>query len=69
MKKIKFVSKEIIDNKTIITTETKGLFRTKIRKFESQKEWVWLELPGYDLVPTMLSFQLDKWSKALKTTK
>jgi len=69
MKKIKFVSKEIIDNKTIITTETKGLFRTKIRKFESQKEWVWLELPGYGLVPTMLSFQLDKWSKALKTTK
>lgn len=65
---MKMISKETINDKTIITTETNGWFRKKIRKFEAQEEspkgyWKWLELPDHLLVDGVLSFQLDAWNK------
>ena len=66
---MRMVSKETIDGKVVLTTETKGLFRKKIRKFEVQREYPkgyfsWLELPNRILVSDILAFQLDAWHKS-----
>jgi len=66
--KMKMVSKEFVASNSVITTEEKGFFRVKVRKFEAQIEypkgyWDWLELPDYTLVPDVLSFQLNAWNK------
>jgi len=67
------VKSEVIDGKTVITTEyteTRWLFfkRTATRKFVAVDRmvgeyWTWLELPDYSLVPDRLSFQLNEWKK------
>ena len=65
---MKMISKEVIDGKTVLTTETKGFFRKKIQQFEAQREypkgyWDWLELPNREMINDVLSFQLDAWNK------
>ena len=62
------IKKQVIGNKTVITTESNFLFFKKIRKFEAQKEgymgcWDWLELPGHKLIGDCLRSQLDTWNK------
>jgi len=66
--KMKMISKEIINNKTVITTESKGFFRKKIRQFEATREypkgyWNWLELPNRKIIYGILTFQLDAWNR------
>ena len=65
---MKMISKEVINGKKVITTETKKLFRKKIHKFEAQREylygiWDWLELPGRTLVSEYITVQLNTWDK------
>lgn len=65
---MKMISKEVINDKTVITVETRGLLGRKQRSFEAQREipkgyWDWLELPNRKLVPDGLSFQLDAWNR------
>jgi hypothetical protein len=71
--KMKMISKqENEDGKTIIETESKFLFFTKIRKFIAVERHAgdystWLELPNYSPVSLVLSFQLDTWEKYNKS--
>ena len=66
---MRMIKKEIINGKSVITTEkSKFRFWKKEQKFVAQKEfpkgyWTWLELPNLTLVPDSLSFQLDEWNK------
>lgn len=65
---MKMILKEVIDGKTVITTEYKILFWKIQRRFEAQRErpkgyWDWLELPDRRIITDALSFQLDAWNK------
>lgn len=67
---MKMINKEVIGDKTVITTESNYLLFKKIRRFEAQEEfpkgyWKWLELPDHKMVGH-LSFQLDAWNKIIK---
>ena len=65
---MRMISKETIENKTVIRVESKWLIFKKVRSFEAQREfppsyWDWLELPDRKLVPMHISFQLDAWNR------
>lgn len=65
---MRMVKKEVINDKSVITTESKFLWWKNEQKFVAQREfpkgyWTWLELPNLTLVPDSLSFQLDEWNR------
>lgn len=65
---MRMISKETVEGKIVIRTESKKLIFKKVRSFEAQREfppgyWDWLELPDRKLVPSHTSFQLDAWNR------
>ena len=65
---MKFERKDVVNGKTIITTSNRFLFWHIITEYEAQREfpkgyWEWLRLPNRDLVPDIISFQLDAWNR------
>ena len=64
---MKFEHKEVIDGKAVITTSARFLFWHKITQYEAHKSITasfsqWVKLPNRDMVPDMVSFQLDIWN-------
>lgn len=54
------------DKRVITTVEARFLRKPIIRKFWASRRvagdfWSWLELPGNEMIPDHLSFQLDAW--------
>ena len=60
---------ESIDGKTVISVSS--FFGLKTTQYVATRKittdyWEWLSLPGMNLVPDCISFQLDAWKREIK---
>jgi len=65
---MKFEHKEVINGKSVITTSKRFLFWHKITQYEAHRKitgryFQWVKLPNREIVPDVLSFQLDTWNE------